>query len=178
MGFERMQKVLEWCLDLGVETLTVYAFSIDNFKRPQIEVDTLMGLVRTRFRQLLQDECGSLSIFHRELWPNVRSAMLQRRSVRVKIMGEIDMLPADVQEILAKAAWDSRSNNRYVRRCLVRRLVRSAQRQGGAQYCNCVHFKRRATQSDEHNEQGSRRGCHHARVRVRLMSSRDDSPPP
>lgn len=57
MGFERMQKVLEWCLDLGVETLTVYAFSIDNFKRPQIEVDTLMGLVRTRFRQLLQDEC-------------------------------------------------------------------------------------------------------------------------
>ena len=56
-----MQKVLEWCLDLGIETLTVYAFSIDNFKRPQIEVDTLMDLVRTRFRQLLQDEYGRIA---------------------------------------------------------------------------------------------------------------------
>lgn len=53
-----MQKVLEWCLDLGVTTMTVYAFSIDNFKRPQIEVDTLMNLVRTKFRKLLQDEYG------------------------------------------------------------------------------------------------------------------------
>lgn len=59
-----MQKVLEWCLDLGVETMTVYAFSIDNFKRPQIEVDTLMDLVRTRFRQLLKDEYGVPIFLH------------------------------------------------------------------------------------------------------------------
>lgn len=43
------------------------------------------------------------------------SALLQRRSVRVRIMGELDMLPDDVQEILAKAAWDSRNNTKYSR---------------------------------------------------------------
>ena len=41
-------------MDLGVEMVTVYAFSIENFKRSQAEVDTLMDLAKRGFEQLLE----------------------------------------------------------------------------------------------------------------------------
>ena len=51
---DKLKETLEWCLDLGVETVTVYAFSIENFKRSQTEVDTLMELAKDKFTQLLE----------------------------------------------------------------------------------------------------------------------------
>ena len=50
-------QTLEWCLDLGVEMVTVYAFSIENFKRSKTEVDTLMELAKRGFEQLLEQRC-------------------------------------------------------------------------------------------------------------------------
>ena len=44
---------LEWCLDLGVTTVSVYAFSVDNFKRSAAEVATLMALAREKLREIL-----------------------------------------------------------------------------------------------------------------------------
>lgn len=48
LGFEKLRETLDWCLDLGVEVVTVYAFSIENFKRSQEEVNTLMELAKVR----------------------------------------------------------------------------------------------------------------------------------
>lgn len=44
---------LQWCLDLGVQAITVYAFSIDNFRRESEEVDALMTLAEDKFLDLL-----------------------------------------------------------------------------------------------------------------------------
>lgn len=44
-GYETMKKVGDWCLARGVETLTVYAFSTENWKRSETEVGFLMGLL-------------------------------------------------------------------------------------------------------------------------------------
>jgi ditrans,polycis-polyprenyl diphosphate synthase len=49
-------KALEWCLELGVEVVTVYAFSIENFKRSPDEVSTLMRLAAEKFEELLNQE--------------------------------------------------------------------------------------------------------------------------
>lgn len=38
MGFDALRRTLDWCLRLGVKTVTVYAFSIDNFRRSPKEV--------------------------------------------------------------------------------------------------------------------------------------------
>jgi len=46
---------LEWCLHLGVETVTVFAFSIENFKRPKEEVEALMDLAFKKFTEMLKD---------------------------------------------------------------------------------------------------------------------------
>lgn len=44
---------LQWCLDLGVEAITVYAFSIDNFRRDPREVEALMCLAEEKLLDLL-----------------------------------------------------------------------------------------------------------------------------
>lgn len=53
-GYQRLIKALEWCLDLGVECVSVYAFSIDNYHRSQEEVDTLMQLAEDKLAHMLQ----------------------------------------------------------------------------------------------------------------------------
>ena len=49
-------QVLEWCFDLGIPEVTVYAFSIENFKRSQEEVDGLLELARQKFDRLLEEK--------------------------------------------------------------------------------------------------------------------------
>jgi ditrans,polycis-polyprenyl diphosphate synthase len=49
-----MVEVFEWCLELGVQHISVYAFSIDNFKRSCGEVGDLMHLAERKYSELLQ----------------------------------------------------------------------------------------------------------------------------
>lgn len=49
-------QTLEWCLNLGVTEVTVYAFSIENFKRSSDEVDCLMELAREKFARLMDEK--------------------------------------------------------------------------------------------------------------------------
>lgn len=49
-------QVLEWCFDLGTPEVTVYAFSIENFKRSQDEVDGLMELAKQKFDKLMEEK--------------------------------------------------------------------------------------------------------------------------
>ncbi|GIX66539.1 dehydrodolichyl diphosphate synthase complex subunit DHDDS [Caerostris extrusa] len=55
-GFNKLSETLEWCLDLGITEVTVYTFSIENFKRPREEVNCLMNLAREKFKELLQEK--------------------------------------------------------------------------------------------------------------------------
>ena len=52
-GFNKFMETLEWCLDLGILEVTVYVFSIENFKRSKEEVDGLMELAKQRLAELL-----------------------------------------------------------------------------------------------------------------------------
>lgn len=54
-GFTKLSETLEWCRKLGIIEVTVYAFSIENFKRPKDEVDILMNLAREKFEKLLSE---------------------------------------------------------------------------------------------------------------------------
>ncbi|CAH0397344.1 unnamed protein product [Chilo suppressalis] len=54
-GFDKLSETLKWCLDLGIPEVTVYAFSIENFKRSEEEVNALMDLAREKFQRLLDE---------------------------------------------------------------------------------------------------------------------------
>ena len=48
-------QVLEWCFELSIPEVTVYAFSIENFKRSKEEVDGLMTLAKQKFERLMEE---------------------------------------------------------------------------------------------------------------------------
>lgn len=54
-GVQKAYEVLEWCLELGIRTVTVWVFSTDNFQRPKEEVDTLMRLFVEEARKMADD---------------------------------------------------------------------------------------------------------------------------
>lgn len=54
-GFDKLAETLQWCNDLGIKEVTVYAFSIENFKRPQEEVDGLLDLAREKFKRIIEE---------------------------------------------------------------------------------------------------------------------------
>lgn len=53
-GYRRLIDALEWCLELGVCCVSVYAFSIDNYRRSGEEVATLMQLAQEKLAHMLQ----------------------------------------------------------------------------------------------------------------------------
>uniref|UniRef100_A0A2C9JCA4 Alkyl transferase n=1 Tax=Biomphalaria glabrata TaxID=6526 RepID=A0A2C9JCA4_BIOGL len=96
-GFDKLAETLEWCLDLGISEVTVYAFSIENFKRSSDEVSYLMELSRQKFAKLLQER-----------------DLIHKHGVCVRIIGDISLLPRDLQELLAEAVSISSENKRAI----------------------------------------------------------------
>lgn len=90
MGIKRAKEIIQACRELGIEVLTLYAFSTENWKRPQREIRTLMGLLK-RFLA-------------------AEGASLVKNNIRLKTIGAIEDLPADVREVLNAVIHQSSSN--------------------------------------------------------------------
>ncbi|KAG8160420.1 hypothetical protein KVR01_009956 [Diaporthe batatas] len=93
LGFEALAKILEVCYKTGVKVVTVYAFAIENFNRPQREVEGLMLLAKTKLSQLMQ---------HGEV--------LDRYGARIKICGKRELIPKDVLEYVDRAVENTSKN--------------------------------------------------------------------
>lgn len=83
LGSETVEALVEWSRELGVHTLTLYAFSNENFQRADEEVEQLMALFADRLANLAGDR-----------------RILDHR-VRVRVLGRTEMLPPDVQQAVA-----------------------------------------------------------------------------
>ncbi|KAF8863928.1 Undecaprenyl diphosphate synthase [Acephala macrosclerotiorum] len=99
LGFEALARILEVCYKSGVKVVTVYAFSIENFKRSKYEVDALMEMAKIKLFQLSQ---------HGEL--------LDRYGASVRILGNRDLVKPDVVEAIDKAVELTKNNGE---RCIL-----------------------------------------------------------
>ena len=81
-GAETFRDIATYCRELGVEYLTVYAFSTENWKRPKDEVDTIMGLLE----QYLQEAIDTM----------------ERDHIRLKIWGDTAALSPKLQQMVAQ----------------------------------------------------------------------------
>ena len=84
-GAETTEQVLQWCQDIGIKELTVYAFSTENFSRPAEEREHLFDLLTEKL-QTLADE------------PDIH-----QNEVRIKAIGEVDSLPQRVRSAIQYA---------------------------------------------------------------------------
>ena len=86
-GAETFRKIALYCREIGVQYLTVYAFSTENWKRPQEEVSKIMGLMKDYLLEAIRD--------------------MQKNHVRIEFFGDLEALSPELQELAAEARKES-----------------------------------------------------------------------
>jgi undecaprenyl diphosphate synthase len=108
-GVERIKEVVEVSAELGMKALTLYAFSIENWRRPSAEVTTLMKLLELYLKKELDN--------------------LNKNNIVFKTIGDIWRLPEDIQKVIREteektsfnkgmilvAAWSYSGRNEILR---------------------------------------------------------------
>ena len=89
-GMEALKKTVKSCSDLGIKILTVYAFSTENWNRPQDEVNYLMDLLVEYMRREVN--------------------ALHKNKVKIKLLGEVDMLPDQTRTEIEEAIELTKNN--------------------------------------------------------------------
>jgi len=84
MGGEVIEKVIEWCYEIGVKQLTLYAFSTENFRRSEEEVDGLFNLINEKFLKLYSD------------------SRTYEKETQVRVIGDRSKLPSFLNESIEK----------------------------------------------------------------------------
>lgn len=92
VGAKVFRNLVEYCGDIGIGCVTVYAFSTENWKRPESEVKSIMNL----FREYLDDA--------------VRTMM--EKDIRIVFLGDKSIFPEDIKETMLGIEFDSRGNSR------------------------------------------------------------------
>lgn len=93
-GMERVEEIVKYAQDLGIKIVTIYAFSTENWKRSEREVNYLMKLF--------------------EYFAKNKMNMAYKRGMRVRILGNLSGLPESLQRVLEKAIDLTKNNNKMI----------------------------------------------------------------
>ncbi len=83
VGAETFRTIATYCRDIGIDYLTVYAFSTENWKRPQEEVDTIMSLLKKYLLEAIET--------------------MERDNVRLNFMGDMSVLNEELRDLVDQA---------------------------------------------------------------------------
>jgi len=81
-GAEKVEQLLDWCLKLNVKSITLYAFSTENFSRSKNEVEEIMRIAEEELRKIITDE------------------RIHKNRVRIKVIGRVNLLPEGLQQLI------------------------------------------------------------------------------
>lgn len=93
-GAKNFRKIIRYCSDIGIKYLTMYAFSTENWKRPQDEVDALMKLFKQYLEEALRD--------------------FQDDVIKLKFIGDINGFSEDLQKLMIDAEEGSKDRDGMV----------------------------------------------------------------
>jgi undecaprenyl diphosphate synthase len=91
-GAEAVRRTVKAASDLGIQYLTLYGFSLENWKRPAKEIADLMGLLRLYLRKEISE--------------------LHREGVRIRFIGDRSMLAADIISLIEMSEQTTRANTK------------------------------------------------------------------
>lgn len=91
-GAEKVNELIKWCQNRGVDTLTVFCFSTENWNRSKIEVNYLMRLLHKGIKSFCDN-------FHKE-------------NMKIKVIGQRDRLPKFLQKEIEKVEELTKNNNK------------------------------------------------------------------
>ncbi|MFB6163381.1 MAG: polyprenyl diphosphate synthase [Halococcoides sp.] len=94
-GAQTTEQLIQWCAELGIEELTLYAFSTENFKRPREEREALFDLIAEKLRTFADlDE-------------------VEAAGVQIHAVGELDRLPERVRDAIDYAERQTADHDRF-----------------------------------------------------------------
>ncbi|MEG0328664.1 MAG: isoprenyl transferase [Erysipelothrix sp.] len=93
-GSENVREIALRALDMGVEVITLYAFSTENWKRPQEEIDYLMKLPAIFFEKFLKE--------------------LMERGIRIETIGDLTKIPERTRKVMENAVERTKNNDKLV----------------------------------------------------------------
>lgn len=91
-GAEAVREAIEGALEMGIQFLTLYAFSSENWNRPQEEVSDLMGLLKLYLKREVKT--------------------MHKQSVKLRVIGRRERLSGDIQKMIASAEELTKDNDR------------------------------------------------------------------
>ncbi len=94
-GKNKLEEVTDWCRELGIKVLTVYAFSTENTRRTEDEVNMLYRLFEESFLKVLTDE------------------RVHREHIRIRVIGKRDFLPEGLKEAIDRAEKSTENYDNY-----------------------------------------------------------------
>lgn len=94
-GGDHVKEFLEWCLNLNINTMTLYAFSTENFKRDSKEVEELM------------------KVYEKALHDVLASDVIEKYSVRVTAIGRRNLLPENIQSLIGEVEKRTMANDKF-----------------------------------------------------------------
>jgi undecaprenyl diphosphate synthase len=95
-GARRLDDALQWCADLGIRIVTVWALSPENCRRDQDEVDGLFNVIRDKLEDLAQNH------------------VVLKHQFRIKVVGNLDILPGDVREVIDRCEAATSAFSRHM----------------------------------------------------------------
>jgi undecaprenyl diphosphate synthase len=93
-GTDNLRRVLRAAVEFGIQVLTIYAFSTENWGRPEEEVSGLMSLMEQMIRRELDE--------------------LHREGVQIRHMGQLDRVPDGLAEMIQQALERTKDNQRLI----------------------------------------------------------------
>ena len=94
-GADTTERVLDWCADIGVSELTLYAFSTENFARPDAELEPLFDLLEAKLREFADAD------------------RVHDQGVQIRALGDVERLPQRVREAVAYAERRTERNDQF-----------------------------------------------------------------
>lgn len=94
-GRDKLEEVLDWCVDLDIKNLTVFAFSTENFKRNKTEVDTLMNLCKKELQKAHND------------------SRIHKNKIKIRILGKIESLPKEIADLASELMEKTKNYDKY-----------------------------------------------------------------
>ncbi|MEW5761066.1 MAG: polyprenyl diphosphate synthase [Candidatus Thermoplasmatota archaeon] len=95
LGRDKLEELVDWCLEIGIKILTVYAFSTENLKREKKELDALMKLFTVNFRKAGDDY------------------RIHKNKIRIRALGQVSLLPNDLQDAIRYAEERTKDYTNY-----------------------------------------------------------------
>jgi tritrans,polycis-undecaprenyl-diphosphate synthase [geranylgeranyl-diphosphate specific] len=94
-GAQKVEQLIDWCLKLGVRSITLYAFSTENFRRSPDEIEEIMRIAGENLHKILTDE------------------RIHKNKVHVKVIGRVNLLPEKLQQLICDVEKSTKDYNEH-----------------------------------------------------------------